>query len=40
MKLAGASAAIAGTAWVSTPAAAQMVGQFKTIKAVFSRSSG
>ena len=34
MTLAGASAAIASTAWASTPAAAQMVGQFKTIKAL------
>src|SRR5207253_627933 len=34
MTLASASAAIAGTAWASTPAAAQAVGQFKTIKAL------
>ena len=40
MKLAGASAAIVGAAWASTPAAAQMVGQFKTIKALAFDSYG
>ncbi|MEH2534239.1 2-haloacid dehalogenase [Bradyrhizobium sp. AZCC 1588] len=34
MKLAGATAAVVGTAWAATPAAAQMSGQFKSIKAL------
>src|SRR5216683_5149797 len=34
MKLAGATAAVVGTAWAATPAAAQMSGQFKAIKAL------
>ncbi len=34
MKLATATAAIAGTAWAATPAAAQMAGQFKAVKAL------
>ena len=34
MKLAGGTAAIAGTAWAATPAAAQMAGQFKNVKAL------
>jgi 2-haloacid dehalogenase len=34
MKLAGATAAVVGTAWTATPAAAQMSGQFKSIKAL------
>lgn len=34
MKLAGATAGVVGTAWAATPAAAQMSGQFKSIKAL------
>jgi 2-haloacid dehalogenase len=34
MKLAGATAAVVGTAWAATPAAAQMSGQFTSIKAL------
>ncbi|HYT87642.1 MAG TPA: haloacid dehalogenase type II, partial [Gemmataceae bacterium] len=34
MKLASATAAVVGTAWAATPAAAQMSGQFKSIKAL------
>ena len=34
MKLAGGTAAIAGTAWAATPVAAQMAGQFKNVKAL------
>ena len=34
MKLAGATAAVAGTAWAATPAAAQTAGQFKGVKAL------
>src|SRR6266581_9704210 len=34
MKLASATAAIAGTAWAATPAAAQTAGQFKPVKAL------
>ncbi|XSC45604.1 haloacid dehalogenase type II [Bradyrhizobium sp. RDT10] len=34
MKLAGATAAVVGTAWAATPAAAQMSGRFKSIKAL------
>lgn len=34
MKLAGATAAVVGTTWAATPAAAQMAGQFKAVKAL------
>jgi 2-haloacid dehalogenase len=34
MKLAGTAATVAGTAWAATPAAAQMAGQFRAIKAL------
>src|SRR2546427_12042479 len=34
MNLAGATAAVAGTAWAATPATAQIPGQFKAIKAL------
>src|ERR687898_696647 len=34
MKRAGALAAVAGTAWAATPAAAQMAGKFKEVKAL------
>jgi 2-haloacid dehalogenase len=34
MKLAGATAGVVGTAWAATPAAGQMSGQFKSIKAL------
>src|SRR5713226_8326388 len=34
IKLAGAAAALAGTAWAATPATAQMAGKFKNVKAL------
>ena len=34
IQLAGATAAVAGTAWTATPAAAQTAGQFKAVKAL------
>jgi 2-haloacid dehalogenase len=34
MKLAGATAAVAGAAWAATPVSAQMAGQFKAVKAL------
>src|SRR3989475_10524615 len=34
MNLAGATAAVAGTAWAATPATAQIPGQFKAVKAL------
>lgn len=34
MKLAGTAATVAGTAWAATPAAAQVAGQFRAIKAL------
>jgi 2-haloalkanoic acid dehalogenase type II len=34
MQLAGATAAVAGTAWAATPATAQTAGQFRTVKAL------
>src|SRR5262245_55086235 len=34
MQFAGVTAALAGAAWAATPVAAQMAGQFKTVKAL------